>query len=183
LTKGEERAQATVQLVPDPRAQHTPADRALQQQTVMTLYRRLETLAWTVDAMVDIERQCAARSEGLAAKDSLRKQLEALRARVEQMRGGLVSTREGGAIAGEKQLREKLGSLYGAVNGYEGRPTQSQLDYTRVLGDQVDEAVRRWAETAAKQVTPASEQATRRGLQPLSVLSREGWEQQRSGGH
>ena len=38
--------------------------------------------------------------------------------------------REGGFLAGEEQLREDLAGLYGSVNGYEGRPTQSQIDYT-----------------------------------------------------
>ncbi len=31
-------------------------------------------------------------------------------------------------VTGEKKLREHLGELYGAVNFYSGRPTQSQVE-------------------------------------------------------
>jgi len=34
---------------------------------------------------------------------------------------------EGGWISGQEKLRERLGTLYGDVSGYDGRPTDSQL--------------------------------------------------------
>ena len=39
-------------------------------------------------------------------------------------------------ITGEKNLREHLGELYGAVNSYSGRPTQLQVEETPKKLDQ-----------------------------------------------
>ncbi len=58
---------------------------------------------------------------------------------VDELRKKIVATKEGGAITGEERLREYLSNLYGDVNSYEGRPSQTQTDraaaLTRELAD------------------------------------------------
>jgi len=44
----------------------------------------------------------------------------------DELRSKIVATKEGGAITGEERIRELLGQLYGSVNNYEGRPTNTR---------------------------------------------------------
>ena len=48
-----------------------------------------------------------------------------------------------GLVTGEEQLREKLSSLFGEVNGYLGKPTSSQESLASALELRVEEATRR----------------------------------------
>ena len=40
---------------------------------------------------------------------------------------------EGGMVTGEERFRENLADLYGSVNGYDGRPTQMEIDRTEAI--------------------------------------------------
>jgi hypothetical protein len=146
LVKGDQTLTGEVRLVPDPRSTHSAADRALQQRTAMDLYRRLEDLTYVVDATIAARDGARQRSAALPAGDKLRRRLETLAGELEAFRKSLVAAGEGGMLSGEERLREKLGDLYGAVNGYEGRPTQSQIDYARVLGGELERAEARFEE-------------------------------------
>jgi hypothetical protein len=78
-------------------------------------------------------------------------------------------------LSGEKKLREDLGTLYGAVVGYTGRPTASQLRQAETLRGRLEEAEAGFAALAAGagEVNRALERA---GLEPVVVLGREAWE-------
>ena len=79
--------------------------------------------------------------------------------KLEDFRSTLVSVKEGGMITGEKKLREKLGELYGGVNGYCGRPTQSQVDSTAFFQKKMDEAASQFQSITGRHCshsTPAS---------------------------
>jgi photosystem II stability/assembly factor-like uncharacterized protein len=114
-----------LRIVNDPRSHYTVQDRALQQKTVLKLYAMLEDLSGLVDHIAELSRQPAAK--GLAGE------LEALRLK-------LAASREVGMLSGEEQLRERLGMLYGSVNGFDGRPTQSQLKRMEMLGTELAQA-------------------------------------------
>ena len=74
-----------------------------------------------------------------ATDSALKNRLQTASAQVDELRRKIVATKEGGAITGEERLREFLSNLYGDVNGYEGRPSQTQTDradsLTRELAD------------------------------------------------
>ena len=129
VTKGKDTYSSDIKLVPDARSKSTATDRALQHKTVMQLYDMLGQLTFIVDSTNDLRDQ--ARQRAASATDKgLKDQLNGLVQKLEEFRSTLVSVKEGGMITGEKKLREKLGELYGGVNGYCGRPTQSQIDST-----------------------------------------------------
>ena len=89
----------------------------------------LAQLTYIVDATSELREQ--AKQRAAATSDAkLKEQLNGLMQKLEDFRSTLVSVKEGGMITGEKKLREHLGELYGAVNGYSGRPTQSQIEST-----------------------------------------------------
>ena len=79
-------------------------------------------------------------------------------------------------ITGEKKLREHLGELYGAVNAYSGRPTQSQIEETAVLGKKLDEAGTQFKTTVTAQVSALNSELQGKNAEPLKVTSREDWD-------
>ena len=83
----------------------------------------------------------------------------------------LVATRKGGFLAGEEQLREKLGTLYGSVNGYEGRPTDSQVKYVGVLEKELEKAEARLESLLAAQLDDLNPQLRKRNLSPVTRMS------------
>ena len=102
-------------------------DRKAQFELVKRLSGLLNHMSWAVDAIIGVRDEALGAGHQAAANDPLRRQLEQLAESVDKIRGKIVATKEGGAITGEERLREFLGDLYGDVNGYEGRPTDSQV--------------------------------------------------------
>jgi photosystem II stability/assembly factor-like uncharacterized protein len=173
LIKGKETYTTTITLVPDPRTKSTAADRALQHTTVVQLYDMLGQLTYIVDAAVDLRDQARQRA-GSASDSQTKAQLEKLANNLEEFRSTLVSTKEGGMITGEHKLRENLGELYGGVNGFSGRPTQSQIERTDVLKKQLDDSTAKFQSLTA-QVPQLNSQLQNAKLAPLTVMSQEDW--------
>ena len=173
LVKGKDTYETELKLVPDPRSKSTPDDRAAQHQLVTQLYDMLGQLTYIVDTTVSLRDQ--ARDRAKAATDAqFKAQLDKFAANLEDFRSTLVSVKEGGAITGEKKLREDLGELYGGVNGFSGRPTQSQVDRTTVLKKQLDDAVAKFQSLTA-QVPQLNTQLTNAKLAPLTMMSQDEW--------
>jgi photosystem II stability/assembly factor-like uncharacterized protein len=175
LTKGKDTYSSEVRLVPDPRTKSTAADRALQHKTVTQLYDMLAQLTYIVDATSELREQAKQRA-GAAADSKLKEQLNGLMQKLEDFRSSLVSVKEGGMITGEKKLREHLGELYGAVNAYSGRPTQSQIEETAVLGKKLDEAGTQFKTIVTAQVSALNSELQGKNAEPLKVTSREDWD-------
>ncbi len=175
LTKGKETYSSEVKLVPDPRSKSTAEDRELQHKTVTHLYDMLAQLTYIVDASSELREQARQRA-ATASDNKLKEQLNALLQKLEEFRSSLVAVKEGGMITGEKKLREHLGELYGGVNGYSGRPTQSQIESTAVLQKKLDEAGKQFQSIAASQVPPLNAALQGKNLESLKVTSREEWD-------
>jgi hypothetical protein len=175
LIQGDKTYTSQVELVPDPRSTHSAEDRALQHETVMTLYGMLGRLTYVADTVKSLEDEAQERAKKLPAGDRLRRQLETLAGSLETFRATLVATGPGGWLSGEEQLREKMAKVYGGVNGYDGRPTQSQLDQVKVLGDQLTQAEAKLAAMQGGEVAAVNRELEKRKLEPLKAKSREEW--------
>jgi len=176
LTKGKETYTSDVKLVPDARSKSTAADRAVQHKTVMQLYDMLAQLTYVVDSTNDLRDQ--ARQRAASASDSgLKDQLNGLVQKLEDFRSTLVSVKEGGMITGEKKLRERLGELYGAVNGYCGRPTQSQVEATATFKKTLDDASGQFKSITGSALPPLNTALQGKSMEPLKAMSREDWDQ------
>ncbi len=175
LIKGKETYQAEVALVPDPRSKSTAADRQLQHETVMQLYNMLAQLTFVVDSASDLRDQAQKRAAA-TTDGKLKGDLNALAQKLEEFRSSLVAVKEGGMITGEKKLRENLGELYGAVNGYSGRPTQSQLESTKVLQKMLDDAGDQFKSTTSSALPKLNSALQAGQLEPLAAMTREDWE-------
>ena len=167
LRKGDEVRETTVRLVPDPRSPHSPEDRAVQQAASLELYDMMERLTYIAEAAEELQQQVDSLAEN--ARGRTRSRAEDFSEDLIGFRAGLVSSGEGGLFSGSDQLREKLTRLYGAVVGYTGRPTDSQLEEKDRLAERLRTAEARFAElTAGPRLRRISEE--------LAVLTREEWE-------
>jgi hypothetical protein len=139
LIRNRDTLTSSIQLVPDPRSTHTPEDRAAQVALVNHLYAMLGDLSYTVGSLKGAGDQARELAGKLGAGDALGKRLSAWAARLDALRGTMVALKEG-RLTGEVKLREELGDLYGKVNGYDGRPTESQQAVAVRLGRDLDKA-------------------------------------------
>ncbi|MEI6669282.1 MAG: glycosyl hydrolase [Acidobacteriota bacterium] len=169
MLKGKETFSSTVTLVPDPSSKHTEADRAAQRAAAGQLYALMEKLGALVDGLTSVRDQAKTAVAGLSGKDPLRTRVQALADDMEAQRKSLVASQRGEGISGEEKLREELGMLYGNVNGYEGRPTQSQMDRMAVLDADLAAATTRFAAAATKQSAAFNAQLVSKKLAPINV--------------
>ncbi len=175
LVRGKDTLVSTVELAADPRSIHSPADRAAQRELAHRLYRDLERLTYVVDAIIDARDQARARAEKLGKGDALAKKLTATADRLDALRRSVVAVREGGPITGDEKLREKLGRLYGGVNGYEGRATNSQIRYAEVLEGELAAAQKEFETLTGQELIALNAGLMTRSLDPVKPLSREEW--------
>ncbi len=176
LIKGKKSVEGTVELVADPRSPHSAEDRRLQQATSMQLYNDLSQLTYLVETAVDVRDQALALAKELKPKDKTRKALEQVTASCNELRASMVSTSDAGWLSGEEKLREEMANLYAGVTGYEGRPTQTQLDRMEVLEKQLDDFQTHFNSLRDQGVAELNRTLAKKGMKLLQVRSKEEWE-------
>jgi photosystem II stability/assembly factor-like uncharacterized protein len=172
--KGSETYTETIELVPDPRAPYTAEERALQQKTVHALYDMVERLTFLTDNAIAVREQANARAAKLSGGEKT--QLAALANKADALVKTLVATREGGWLSGEEEMRERLGMLYGAVNIYDGRPTDPQLEQMAILAKELDAKQAAFDAIVAKDVAAANKSLEAKKLDAIKLMSHEEWD-------
>jgi photosystem II stability/assembly factor-like uncharacterized protein len=175
MTKGDQVYSTSLNVTIDPRATYTIEDRKAQFELVNRLAEVLNRMSWVVDAMIGVRDEAAARAAGLAQNDALRQRLQKLSADSDQMRTKIVATKEGGMITGEERLREFLGGLYGDVNSYDGRPTDSQVARADALTRELDDVIREFTEMTGSRLPAINQELQTKKLSPLQVVSQDDW--------
>jgi photosystem II stability/assembly factor-like uncharacterized protein len=181
LIRGNETLTGQVELVPDPRANYSAEDRALQQKTARELYAMVERQTYLAEASLAAKEQAERVASGLPAKDRLRQEVAAAASKLDDFHKRMVATGEGGWLSGEVQLREKLGTLYGGVNGYDGRPTKSQLDAVGVLTGELEKAEKDFRTLVDRDVAAVNRALAGKKLPPIKVPSPEEWRKKDGG--
>ena len=168
----------TTQLVVtgDPRSKYTAADRKAQFDLSMKLYNLLADMTFAVDRLNSVRLALDADAAKLPANDPLVTRARAASAAVDVLRKKIVATKEGGAITGEERLRENLADLYGNVNNYEGRPTQTQVERTDAISRELADVVRDFDAWLAKELPGLNSALTAKQLTAIKVITREEWE-------
>ena len=175
MTKGEKVYTTQIEVVLDPRAKYNLEDRRAQFDLVVRLEGLLNHMSWVVDAIIGVRDDALARAGGLPEKDPLRTQLQELSGAVDQIRTKIVATKEGGAITGEERLREFFGNLYGDVNGYEGRPTDSQVARADVLARELEDVVREFTDLTTRRLPAVNSALAAKKLGTLQVTAESDW--------
>lgn len=176
IFKGTETYEGRVHVVGDPRAGYTAEDKELQNQTVMRLYDMLGRLTYVVDTILDVQAQANDRIKKLGDASAAGAQAKALVDDLEAFRKTLVATRKGGMLSGEEQFREKLSDLYGAVNAFEGRPTNSQIQYAGVLEGKLREIEGSLETRLGDPLTAVNAELGSANIDPIKRQSKADWE-------
>jgi photosystem II stability/assembly factor-like uncharacterized protein len=139
MTKDKDVFETRIKVQLDRRVSFGAADRQAQYDAALQVRGIFADMSSLADRINAIRAQAAAAAASLEAGDGLRKQLESLNAKADEIRKNIVATKEGGAITGEERLREHTDTLYGAIMSYDGKPTDYQLgridSLKRELGD------------------------------------------------
>ena len=136
----------------------------------------LGEMTYAVDSITSLRDQTRDRLAKLDAGDPARAAVQTLLTRLEAVRARLVATREGPGISGEARVREKMGALYGAVNAYDGRPSQSQLDRISELGKELAAVVADFDAPSRKELAAANAALAGKQLAPVKPLTKADWE-------
>jgi photosystem II stability/assembly factor-like uncharacterized protein len=175
MTKGDKVYNAEVHVVLDPRAKFTVADRKAQFDLVTKLGGLLNHMTWVVDDTVAVRDSAQKSAAKLPESDPLRAKLVALAESADAVRSKIVATKEGGMITGEERLREFLAELYGDVNSYEGRPTDSQAARGDVLGHELEDVIHEFTDLTNRQLPDLNKGLQAKKLAPIAVVLEEDW--------
>jgi hypothetical protein len=181
LTKDKQSYTAELHVVADPRSTHSPGDRKAQFDLAMKLYGLLGDMTYAVEKINALRLALDDRAGKLPAGDPVRKQLEAASARVDDLRKKIVATKEGGMITGEERLRENLSDLYGNVVGYEGRPSQTQVQRSDAIARELADVVAELDAWLAKELPGLNAALAGKSLETLKLLTRDEWESKYAG--
>jgi photosystem II stability/assembly factor-like uncharacterized protein len=176
MTRGKETYTTPLVVTLDPRAKYTVEDRKLNFDATMRVYNLLGDMTFDVDRINGVREGLSERAAKLGANDPLRKRLQDLAARADEIRKKIVATKEGGAITGEERIREKTTALYGTFIGYEGRPADYQVARIDSLKHELDDVVKEFDAFVAKDIKEVNTSLTKKKLEIIQLLTREEWE-------
>jgi len=152
----------------DRRAPYTVADRQAQFRTaneVGALFGAESALVARIAAL----RQDVAETAGMTDDAELKAALQAFDGQVDVVRKQIVATTEGGAITGEERLRELTDQLYGAVNGYEGRPGRYHLERLATLRRELGDVQRAFAALLKTDLPALNARLKAKDLAPIAA--------------
>jgi hypothetical protein len=170
LTKGDQVATGTIDLVADPLTRHSPEDRARRHTLVMRLYTMQAELAHLGDASASVRDVLRNRAKAAADK-VLAADLDALAGDLDRLNESLVD-RTGGLVEGDPKLREKVIELYSSVMSYAGAPTASQTAYGATLDDLLKKAAGELETLTGARLNALNDRLKAAGAQPVSVPKR-----------
>ena len=168
-------------LAPDPLLPYSAADILARQDAMMKLYGMQEDLAYLADSVTNVRDQALERA-GKLGGSALSRKLSQLGGRLDALHRTLVTTHpplEGMPSDSDRQLREWVTDLFGAINGFGGKPSAGQLAQIPVLADRLEEA-RREFEKIVAEVGDANRGLQKKSLAPIQPPSREAWEKEQA---
>jgi hypothetical protein len=180
MTKGDNVYTEQLNVVLDPRAKFSLEDRKAQFDLAMKIYHTIEHMTYAVEAIEGVRNAGNERAAKLTEKDPLRKQLQDLAAKCDELRGKIVATKEGGMITGEERIRELLGQLYGTVNGYEGRPAEYQAARADSLAHELEDVIADFQKLTQKELPGINAGLKKKKAEAISVLTEGDWQKKRA---
>jgi hypothetical protein len=180
LTKDQHVYDSKLQVSADPRAKHSTDERQAQFNLSMKLYNLLGDMTYAVERINAVRLGLEERIAKLSKDDPLAKRLRTAGAETDGFRKKIVATKEGGMITGEERLREFLAELYGNVVGYEGRPSQTQMDRAQTIERELADVVKDFETWVAKELPGVNSAITQKQMAPVTPPTREDWEKRSS---
>lgn len=179
LTKGDQTYTEQLDVAIDPRAKYSLEERRAQFDLSMKVYKLLEHMTYGVEAIEGVRDGASARAAKLTEKDQLRKQLQKLAADCDALRSKIVATKEGGMITGEERIREHIGQLYGAVTGYDGKPTDYQVARNDSLAHELQDVLDDFQKLTQKELSGINAGLKKKKMEVINVLAEGDWQKKR----
>jgi photosystem II stability/assembly factor-like uncharacterized protein len=179
MTKGDKVYTEKLNVAPDPRAKFSAEDRKTQFDLAMKIYHTIEHMTYSVEAIEGVRNAATARAAKLTEKDSLRKQLQDLAAKCEELRSKIVATKEGGMITGEERIREHLGEVYGVVSDYEGRPGDYQAARADGLAHELEDVIGEFQKLTQAALPGINAGLKKKQTDVIKVLTDADWQKKR----
>jgi hypothetical protein len=170
LTRGGEVVESKLTIGLDRRAPYNLAGRKAQFDAAMRAHKLFEEMTALTDKIEALRAATAEREKALG-NDDLAKKLRALRDKLEDTRKLVVATTEGGAITGEERIREHVDTLYGAINNWDGRPTNYQLAALDARRRELADVQKQLETLATKDARALDDELKQKKLAPLPQLS------------
>jgi photosystem II stability/assembly factor-like uncharacterized protein len=180
LTKGDQTYTEQLNVVMDPRAKYSIEERKAQFDLSMKIYKEIEHMTYAVEAIEGVRNAAYARTLKLAEKDPLSKQLRQLAVECDALRSKIVATKEGGMVTGEERIRELLGQLYGAVEGYDGKPTDYQAARAESLGHELEDVVVEFQKLTQNDLPGINPGLKKKKLEAIPVLAEGEWQKKKT---
>lgn len=175
VTRGDDVATGSVELLPDPLGNHPLAARQQRQKLLLQLYGMQADLAYVADATASVRNDLRARAAALKKKNApadAASQADALAAELDALHKTLVD-RTGILTAADPQLREHVIDLYGSVLSYGGAPTTSQVQYTALLSSQLESKRKTFESLTTRGLNDANAAIKAAGENPVRVPTKE----------
>jgi len=128
LTKGGQTIETKLEIGVDRRAPYGAAERREQFDAVMKAHALFNEMSALTDRIDAARAASMARLKGFPETDPSGKKLREAVEKLDAVKKEIVATKEGGAITGEERIREHLDTVYGALNGWEGKPARYQVE-------------------------------------------------------
>jgi photosystem II stability/assembly factor-like uncharacterized protein len=176
MTKDKNIYTTQVVVTADPRVAHTAEDRKAQFDLAMKLYNLLGDMTFAVDRINGVRVALEQRIQKLSPNDPLVPRLRLAQTQIDELRKKIVATKEGGAITGEERLRENLADLYGNVNNYEGRPSQTQIERADAIARELADVVTSFESWLTKEMPGLNSALLKEKLDRIEPLTHKLWE-------
>jgi photosystem II stability/assembly factor-like uncharacterized protein/ElaB/YqjD/DUF883 family membrane-anchored ribosome-binding protein len=167
LTKGKQKYETSFELKYDENSPYTSEDRALQAETVMKLYDLTQDMAYVHHVLKSISDQS---KELASANSKMAKKLKSLQSKCDEYRNSLVAMGGDGYVNEGEAIRERISNLYRQVIGYPGRPSQSQINRTDVLMDDMKEIYSELDEIINSDVTKVNKALTKKNESATAIV-------------
>ena len=170
IIKNKDTVSGSVNVEYYPNPHHSDADRDIRHKYLMKTYNMLEDLAYLDNNIIEIRDH----SKAMAGKSnkSLSKKLNKLSSEMTELRSQILATKEG-RITGEERLRERLGDIYGGLMGYDGKPTNSQIDGLKELEIQMQEFRGQVDEVINNQIPKLNKDLQKQNLEEFKLTTKE----------
>jgi predicted DNA binding protein len=172
LVKGKKTYAGTVDLVADPRSTHSEADRKMQNQLSMKLYNNINDLTYMINKLDDLKNQASKLKAELPKSNQ--KKITKFNTTIKSFTHSIASHKKG-MITGEEKLKEKLGTLFGNVTGYNGKPSHTQFASAENLEKQLSKALQEADKIVQNDLNQLNKMLKKSKLKSLILLSRETW--------
>lgn len=172
LIKGDKSYKSIIEIANDPESPHSNDDLLLRNTTVMHLYNMQEGLAFLVEKINSVKEQANKLIESNSAGSS-EKDLQKLVTKLEELRQTLVMTKEGTGIIVDDKLREDLSNIYGQIVGFNGRPTESQMQWINALESRLSDANKKGDDIFNSDVSKINSSLEKDGKLKINLLTKD----------